>query len=479
MDGDGDRLLSFSYPPHPCPSYGLMNHGRTSSASGFLKAIVKAVMQNKTTGQTTTSIYSNLVNNPSSDSEDSLSTSTRSPTPEKGGRNKKRKLEPHSASPVAKDAKVLDERETKPLLDTSVYFQQDNLSPNREESSEEPTMSLTTGQIEQQAFMEAALVLQSDILSSPVKHVFSSLSPTKTSYLDNLPPRKRSMEAFYDKRSYEMRPALDDCASHQGGNNIASDEISSKLAFIDTTDRTLAEISPNTLADTNSSSNEAEPETIGNNCQSTFVARLDEETAHSPDSVCSEIDVGTDDYAGKTESCMMSQAIMTSQVSQEPCTSEDSGHVTSPLYRPRSTDSVSSLASTSSTRSVTSQWNEEGECVVEMDGMVSHRGVQCEILLAASLPSAPDRLHSSSSSTSANSSSSDSEGESTGRAKSRRKRRTIKCFHCGISFEDEVLHSIHMGCHNHTDPYNCNVCGQSCGNRYGFYTHIMRGHLPV
>ena len=54
----------------------------------------------------------------------------------------------------------------------------------------------------------------------------------------------------------------------------------------------------------------------------------------------------------------------------------------------------------------------------------------------------------------------------------------IKCEHCGISFEDEVLHSIHMGCHSHTDPFKCNVCGRSCENRYGFYTHIMRGHHP-
>lgn len=51
-----------------------------------------------------------------------------------------------------------------------------------------------------------------------------------------------------------------------------------------------------------------------------------------------------------------------------------------------------------------------------------------------------------------------------------------RCHHCGISFEDEVLYYIHVGCHSHTDPFVCNVCGKQCGNKYGFYSHIMRGH---
>ena len=52
----------------------------------------------------------------------------------------------------------------------------------------------------------------------------------------------------------------------------------------------------------------------------------------------------------------------------------------------------------------------------------------------------------------------------------------IKCPHCNVTFDDAVLHSIHMGCHSHKDPFICNVCGKPCGNKYGFYTHIMRGH---
>ncbi|ELT94292.1 hypothetical protein CAPTEDRAFT_129555 [Capitella teleta] len=51
-----------------------------------------------------------------------------------------------------------------------------------------------------------------------------------------------------------------------------------------------------------------------------------------------------------------------------------------------------------------------------------------------------------------------------------------RCDHCGITFDDEVLFSIHMGCHSHQDPFICNVCGRSCENKYAFYTHIMRGH---
>ena len=51
-----------------------------------------------------------------------------------------------------------------------------------------------------------------------------------------------------------------------------------------------------------------------------------------------------------------------------------------------------------------------------------------------------------------------------------------RCQHCGIQFDDDVLYSIHMGCHSHRDPFICNVCGRHCGNKYAFYTHIMRGH---
>ncbi|CAH1784343.1 unnamed protein product [Owenia fusiformis] len=53
---------------------------------------------------------------------------------------------------------------------------------------------------------------------------------------------------------------------------------------------------------------------------------------------------------------------------------------------------------------------------------------------------------------------------------------SIKCIHCDIVFNDEVLFSIHKGCHSHNDPFTCNFCGLPCQNKYSFYTHIMRGH---
>lgn len=55
----------------------------------------------------------------------------------------------------------------------------------------------------------------------------------------------------------------------------------------------------------------------------------------------------------------------------------------------------------------------------------------------------------------------------------------LKCFHCGITFEDDVIHSIHMGCHCHRDPFICNLCGRQCDNKYVFNTHILRGHQSV
>ena len=53
---------------------------------------------------------------------------------------------------------------------------------------------------------------------------------------------------------------------------------------------------------------------------------------------------------------------------------------------------------------------------------------------------------------------------------------TYRCPFCSITFEDEVLFSIHMGCHSLNEPFLCNVCGKRTLNKYAFYTHIMRGH---
>lgn len=53
------------------------------------------------------------------------------------------------------------------------------------------------------------------------------------------------------------------------------------------------------------------------------------------------------------------------------------------------------------------------------------------------------------------------------------------CWYCGIAFEDDVLHAIHMGCHSVADKFVCNVCGLACGDRYGFNSHLVRGHVQA
>ena len=55
----------------------------------------------------------------------------------------------------------------------------------------------------------------------------------------------------------------------------------------------------------------------------------------------------------------------------------------------------------------------------------------------------------------------------------------LHCVFCRITFADEVMFSLHMGCHSHRDPFICNVCGQANNDRYAFYTHIMRGHTCI
>ena len=51
-----------------------------------------------------------------------------------------------------------------------------------------------------------------------------------------------------------------------------------------------------------------------------------------------------------------------------------------------------------------------------------------------------------------------------------------RCNFCGITFDDDVIYSIHMGCHSHRDPFICNLCGRRCNGKYAFNTHIVRGH---
>lgn len=54
---------------------------------------------------------------------------------------------------------------------------------------------------------------------------------------------------------------------------------------------------------------------------------------------------------------------------------------------------------------------------------------------------------------------------------------TAKMFHCkycGISFQDVVLHTIHMGYHGYNDVFTCNNCGEKCADHISFFLHIAR-----
>ncbi|XP_028845375.1 zinc finger protein Pegasus isoform X2 [Denticeps clupeoides] len=49
------------------------------------------------------------------------------------------------------------------------------------------------------------------------------------------------------------------------------------------------------------------------------------------------------------------------------------------------------------------------------------------------------------------------------------------CPHCHIYFPDNILYTIHMGCHGFENPFQCNICGHRCRNRYDFACHFARG----
>lgn len=50
-----------------------------------------------------------------------------------------------------------------------------------------------------------------------------------------------------------------------------------------------------------------------------------------------------------------------------------------------------------------------------------------------------------------------------------------KCQHCDIQFQDNILYTIHMGCHGYEHPFQCNICGHMCVDRYDFACHFARG----
>ncbi|XP_054454813.1 zinc finger protein Pegasus-like [Anoplopoma fimbria] len=49
------------------------------------------------------------------------------------------------------------------------------------------------------------------------------------------------------------------------------------------------------------------------------------------------------------------------------------------------------------------------------------------------------------------------------------------CQHCDIHFVDNILYTIHMGCHGYEHPFQCNICGHMCIDKYNFSCHFARG----
>uniref|UniRef100_A0A8D3BCG6 Zinc finger protein Pegasus n=1 Tax=Scophthalmus maximus TaxID=52904 RepID=A0A8D3BCG6_SCOMX len=49
------------------------------------------------------------------------------------------------------------------------------------------------------------------------------------------------------------------------------------------------------------------------------------------------------------------------------------------------------------------------------------------------------------------------------------------CQHCDIYFPDNILYTIHMGCHGYENPFQCNICGHKCQSKYDFACHFARG----
>ena len=54
------------------------------------------------------------------------------------------------------------------------------------------------------------------------------------------------------------------------------------------------------------------------------------------------------------------------------------------------------------------------------------------------------------------------------------KKDEYECPHCKISFGDCIMYTMHMGYHGYKDPYQCNMCGNTCKDRVEFNLHIAR-----
>jgi hunchback-like protein len=50
----------------------------------------------------------------------------------------------------------------------------------------------------------------------------------------------------------------------------------------------------------------------------------------------------------------------------------------------------------------------------------------------------------------------------------------LMCNFCGISFQNTMMHKIHMGYHGFDDPFKCNQCGDESTDALNFFLHIAR-----
>ena len=50
----------------------------------------------------------------------------------------------------------------------------------------------------------------------------------------------------------------------------------------------------------------------------------------------------------------------------------------------------------------------------------------------------------------------------------------LMCKFCGISFQNSMMHSVHMGYHGYSDPFKCNHCGDETTDALSFFLHIAR-----
>lgn len=50
------------------------------------------------------------------------------------------------------------------------------------------------------------------------------------------------------------------------------------------------------------------------------------------------------------------------------------------------------------------------------------------------------------------------------------------CQHCDIYFPENILHTIHIGCHSYKNTFQCNVCGCKHNLKNNFASQFPRAH---